>query len=204
MAAGADHEGLAPTFGHELIPGGLRPPRVFEIGEFADVVDIHRAGLLAQLTPSRLKPGDQLFAADGDRARGAIGQDRVLRAPQGDTTEPCDQWLTTFAFDACLKAPAWPVRCCDGGLVAVRHLGHRRVVLAGQRLEHGGLHHPFQPVQSVDVSGGQVVLHQSPVLRPVGPDDRVVVFVDHLVASLGFTELEERAAFGLDHIAGHA
>jgi hypothetical protein len=32
----------------------------------------------------------------------------------------------------------------------------------------------------------------------------VVVFVDHLVASLGFAELEVGGAFGRDHIAGHA
>jgi hypothetical protein len=124
-------------------------------------------------------------------------------APQWNPTEPCDQWFATFAFDADLETSARPGRCGDGGLVAVRHLGHRRVVLAGQRLEHGGLHHPFKPVQSVDVPGQQVVRHQPPVLRAVGPDDRVVVFVDHSVEPLGFAELEVGGALGLDHVAGH-
>jgi hypothetical protein len=81
VAVGADHKGLPASFGHELIPCGLRLSRSFEIGEFADMVDVHRAGLLAQLAPSRLKPGDQLFSADGDRAWGAVGQDRVFLAP---------------------------------------------------------------------------------------------------------------------------
>jgi len=53
MAGGADDEGLPAPFGHELVPDGLRVPGLVEVGELADVVDIHCAGLLAQLAPSR-------------------------------------------------------------------------------------------------------------------------------------------------------
>lgn len=106
VAVSADYEGLSAPFGHELVPYGLRLSRSLQVGERADVVDIHRAGLLAQFTPSGLEPGYQLFSADGDRARDAVGEDRVFLAPQGDPTEPCDQWLTAFALDTCFKAPA--------------------------------------------------------------------------------------------------
>jgi hypothetical protein len=150
-----------------------------------------------------LEPGDQLLSADGDRGD-AVGEDRVLPSPQRDATELCYQWFATFAFNDCLEASARPVRGLDGDPVPVSHLRHRRVVLAGQRLEHGGLHHPFQPVESVDVTGQQVVLHQPPVLRAVGPDDRVVVLVDQRVAPLGFTALEEGDAPRRDHVAWHA
>ena len=53
-------------------------------------------------------------------------------------------------------------------LCLARHLRHRRAVLAGQRLEHRGLHDPPQPVQPADVTGEQVVLDDAPVLGPVG------------------------------------
>ncbi len=81
MAAGADDEGLSAPFGHELVPYGLRSPRSFEIGKLADMVGFHDAGLLAQLAPCRLEPGDQFFSADGDRGRDAVGEDRVFLAP---------------------------------------------------------------------------------------------------------------------------
>jgi hypothetical protein len=78
VAGGADDEGFPTSFGHELIPYGLRLPWSLQVGELTDLVDIHRGGLLAQLAPAGLEPGDQLFAADGDRGRDAVGEDRVL------------------------------------------------------------------------------------------------------------------------------
>jgi hypothetical protein len=45
---------------------------------------------------------------------------------------------------------------------------------------HRGHHDPFEPMQSVDVPGGQVVLDDAPVDRSVGGDDGLVVVVDPL------------------------
>jgi hypothetical protein len=75
----ADHEGLASLSRHELRPWRLWLPRFAEVGELADVVDFHLAGVLAHLASSRLEPLDQLGAADDD-ARGwlAVGEDRLV------------------------------------------------------------------------------------------------------------------------------
>ena len=64
VAGGADHEGLASHACHELRPWRLWLPPLREVGEFADVVGFHLAGVLAQLTSSGLEPLDQLGAAD--------------------------------------------------------------------------------------------------------------------------------------------
>ena len=78
MTVGADDECLPAPLGHELVPCGLRSPWSVEVGELADVVDFRRAvRLLAQLASSGLKPGDQLFPPDVDRAWCVVGQDRV-------------------------------------------------------------------------------------------------------------------------------
>ena len=81
MAGLADHKGLASPFGHECHPRRLRPSRLVEVGELADVVNFDLAGVLAHLTPSRSEPVDQLLAAEGDRGEFAVGEDRVLVAP---------------------------------------------------------------------------------------------------------------------------
>ncbi len=47
MTGDADDEGLSAPFGHELVPYGLRFPRLGQIGEPPDVVGLHRAGLFA-------------------------------------------------------------------------------------------------------------------------------------------------------------
>src|SRR6266498_1603951 len=116
----------------------------------------------------------------GDPFRGAVVDDRVALPFQWYTAELCDQWFPAVACDGGLEAGTRPVRCFDLGFVSCRHLRHRRVVLAGQRLEHGGLHDPFQPVQSPDVAGRQVVLDESPILGPVRGDDGVVAYGVHL------------------------
>jgi hypothetical protein len=48
MAGGADHEGLTSPFDHEFGPPWPWLPRFAEVGELADVVDFHHAGVLAQ------------------------------------------------------------------------------------------------------------------------------------------------------------
>ena len=66
MASGADHERLASFTRHELRPWRLWLPRFAEVGEFADVVDFHLAGVLAHLASSCPEPLDQLGAADDE------------------------------------------------------------------------------------------------------------------------------------------
>src|SRR5215467_5612193 len=135
-----------------------------QVGKLADLVDIHWARLLAQFAPSCLEPSDQLFAAEGDRCWHTVGEDRALVTPQRNAAEPCYQWGAAVPFDADLEAFAWPVRCGDGGPVTARHFRYRGVMLAGQCFEHGGFGHPSEPVKSPEVTGQQVIFHQSPVL----------------------------------------
>ena len=71
VAVGADHEGLASTLHHSFHPFRRWRPRLGEVGQFGDVVDLHLAGLLTQLTPSVNEPEDQLFVSDGGRSTGA-------------------------------------------------------------------------------------------------------------------------------------
>ena len=80
---------------------------------------------------------------------------------------------------------------------------HRRAVLAGQRLEQRGQHHPVQPVQSPDVAGQQVVLDDAPVLGTVATDDRVVLLVHQSGPLIGFAPSHVPGAFCLDHFGGY-
>ena len=93
MAGWADHQGLAPLACHQLRPRGLRLSRLAEVGELADLVDVHLARVPADLAPVRQEPGDQLFTADNARDQETVGDDRVLLPSQRDAAEPCDQWL---------------------------------------------------------------------------------------------------------------
>jgi hypothetical protein len=68
-------------------------PRFFafaEAGQFTDLVDNHRGGVLAQLTPPRQEPPEQLFAWGGHRPRNTVDEDRVLVAYERDPAEPGD------------------------------------------------------------------------------------------------------------------
>ncbi|MDH2394112.1 hypothetical protein QCN29_36350 [Streptomyces sp. HNM0663] len=78
MAVRADHEGLAAPFGHQLRPRGLWSPRLVEVGKLADLVGLHRSETPAPLAPPRREPGEQLFAADGDRGWLMVDDDRCL------------------------------------------------------------------------------------------------------------------------------
>ena len=50
VASAADHQGLAPSHGHEVHPGGFVPVAgLVEIGEFANVVDLKARRGLADL-----------------------------------------------------------------------------------------------------------------------------------------------------------
>jgi hypothetical protein len=117
-------------------------------------VHLHLVRVSADLAPPSAEPSDQLFAGSGGRERRAVVEGRVLLPYERDTTERRDQWFAFLAaLNPGLQALAWPVRRVDRGLVPAGHGRDRRAVLAGQRLEQRGLHHPMQPVQSVDIAG---------------------------------------------------
>lgn len=62
VAVGADHEGLASSFGHDSSPpGGFGSVEFLQV---TDVVDFHLAYVLAELALTLLQPVDQ-FPAGG-------------------------------------------------------------------------------------------------------------------------------------------
>src|SRR5206468_11136931 len=124
MAGGADDEGFASSSGHDCCPRGLGRAEWSEIGEGADVMDVHGSGLLAELALSRKESGDDFLAGMGDSARAAVVDDRGLLPFQGDAAEPCDQWFSACSLRDGLEACAWPGRSHDGGPVIGRDLGH--------------------------------------------------------------------------------
>ena len=52
VAGGADHEGLAAPFGHELCPFRLWLTLSFEVGEFSHLMDLDGAVTAAQFAPA--------------------------------------------------------------------------------------------------------------------------------------------------------
>jgi hypothetical protein len=82
MTRRADHEGFASPFGHELGPCRLWLPRRGEVGELADLVNLHTGSVLAHLAPAGPEPADQLGSfplAGGDWQ--AVGDDRPFLLP---------------------------------------------------------------------------------------------------------------------------
>jgi tetratricopeptide (TPR) repeat protein len=67
MAGDADHEGFPAHPGHELRPSGLRPSCPGEVGELADLVDLHVGRRVAPLTS--LATLDRALASPGISAR---------------------------------------------------------------------------------------------------------------------------------------
>src|SRR5579862_6509797 len=152
MAGRADNERLAPHFRHQGGPGGLCWPRFPEVGEFADLVGLHCGPLMAPFTFAFKEPDDQFFGADG-WCWLAVVDDRAFLPFERDAAEPCDQWFPARPLYAGLETRAWPVPGDGDGLVLTGHLRHLGAVLAGERLEHGCLCRPPQPVQRGHVPG---------------------------------------------------
>ena len=80
VAGGADHQGFAAPFHHELCPCGLCRSGVAEVGKLSDVVNRDLVLLLADLASAPEQPFGQLFAGVDDPFRGAVDEDR-LRLP---------------------------------------------------------------------------------------------------------------------------
>jgi hypothetical protein len=77
MAGDADHEGFPAHPGHELRPSGLRASCPGEVGELADLVDLHAGRRVAPLAPPGPEPDGQLLAAGGQAGK-AVGDDCLL------------------------------------------------------------------------------------------------------------------------------
>jgi hypothetical protein len=93
-AAAADHEGLAPSHGHEVHPGGfLCAAGLVEIGELADVVNLQVHRLPADLAASSDEPVDQLVAPGTGHDRSLIDEDGCVCSPERDPAEADDQWF---------------------------------------------------------------------------------------------------------------
>ena len=88
VAGGADHEGFAPPVRHGLRPLGLERSGYAEVGELADVVDLHLAGLLADLAGIREEPGDELLVRIVNPDRLAVGDRRRFLPPEWYAAEP--------------------------------------------------------------------------------------------------------------------
>ena len=74
VAAFADHEGLALVLGHQAYPFRLLgPPRLVEVGEFADVVDLQPGPRFAHLAPFGQEPMNRLVALRGGQRRLPVG-----------------------------------------------------------------------------------------------------------------------------------
>ena len=80
-----------------------------EVGELSDVVDLHLAGLLADLADVREESCDEFLVRVVDPGRLTVGDRRRFLPVEWCFTEPCDQWLPALAFEACLEAGAQPV-----------------------------------------------------------------------------------------------
>ena len=110
----------------------------------------------------------------------AVGDDRFGLPFERDAAEPCGQWFPARPFQPGLEAGPGPVRGDDHGPVLAGRFRHRGAVLRGERLEHGQLGGPPQPVQPEDIPGEQVVLDDAPVFRAVDADDLEVVQVQQV------------------------
>jgi hypothetical protein len=78
MAGGTDHEGLAPSFCHDLHSFGLRLSGFIELVELADLVNLHLLGLPAEFAAPCQEPTDQLAASGSVSVWIAVGEDRGL------------------------------------------------------------------------------------------------------------------------------
>ncbi len=124
MAFATDYERLSSPPDHNRHPlGSCLLARPAEIGESADLVDLHRLRTPADLTTVRQESGNQLRVVNrlGNQLAFCeglytVGENRVLLPPKRNTTVPRDQWLVTLAArHADLEASARPKRLAAGG-----------------------------------------------------------------------------------------
>src|SRR2546421_3237478 len=150
MTAFADHQGLALAHGHRVFPlWPFRTSRLIEIGEFADVVDLQSLASLADLALPGQEPVNQLVSPGSGHDGLAVADDSFALSLERDPAEAGNQWLLPlFTVHRDLEARPPAVRSVHGRLVLAGHLRNGRLVLAGQGLEHRGLHDPAQRSQT--------------------------------------------------------
>jgi hypothetical protein len=73
---------------------GLERSGYAEVGELADVVDLHVVRLLADLAGIRKESGDELFMRVVDPDWLTVGDRRRFLPSEWYAAEPCDQWLS--------------------------------------------------------------------------------------------------------------
>ena len=112
------------------------------------VVDLHLVRLLAELAPARQEPVisslRRTVTGTGWRSSRTAFFCRLSGIPPNRATSG---FLPSPRSTLAWKHVRGPCGVSIFGLVLARHLRHRRAVLAGQGLEHRGLHDPVQPVR---------------------------------------------------------
>jgi hypothetical protein len=118
-AATADHQGLAPSFGHEVHPVGFVPASwPVEVGELADVVDLKVRPGFADLAASGDEPVDQLVSLRAGHDRPSVGEDGLALSCERCPAEAGDQWFPSpVAWDGDGQSRSRSLGCLDGALV---------------------------------------------------------------------------------------
>ena len=166
----ADHQGLAPSGGHDLDPGRAFSSALdLEVCQLPYVVDRDVRRRPTEFTFIRQESLDQLRAREVTSV--LVGEDVVdLRERlglEGDAAEHGDErWLVPSLNDHTI-ASHLPVVGDGYGSVLPGHLGYGGFVLACEGLEHGKLHDPSQAVQPMAIVRICIILCISPELLPV-------------------------------------
>jgi hypothetical protein len=101
VAAAAGYQGLAPSHGHEVHPGGFLPSAgLAEIGELANVVDLEARHGLADFAAPGEEPVDQLVAPGTGHDRPLVGEDGRADSLERDAAEAGDQRSPSIAQQA--------------------------------------------------------------------------------------------------------
>src|SRR5438132_347993 len=111
MAGAANDQCLPPSCGHDLDPDGfLSSPRLSQVCEFTDVVDLTVLPRSADLTGVREEPFNQLVAICLQIDGAVVDEDGLLLASERYASKPRDQWFLAGAFHAYLKTLHQSVR----------------------------------------------------------------------------------------------
>ncbi|GAA2957110.1 hypothetical protein GCM10020227_25320 [Streptomyces flavovirens] len=88
-----------------------------EVGESADVVHLHVALASADLAGIRQEPRDEFLLRIVHPDRLTIGEFRRSLPLEGNSAEPCHQWLPVLPLDSGLEADSGPIGGIDSDLV---------------------------------------------------------------------------------------
>src|SRR5262249_35629550 len=130
MARATHNKGLASAHGHELHPRWfLSSPRLSEIGELADVVDLNWSCTPAEFTRAYQEPFHQLVLSSGEHIRRTIYHRCHLLPDYVNGAQFRDQWLLPFAArDHHLETGSRSSAGCGCRFVLPRHFLNTRTV----------------------------------------------------------------------------